>query len=194
MQTPPIQKLVQITPIDAAQSHGPWQVDHGGQSSKQKMTFPVIDLPQGTGPYLITFQIVGDNPVKFDPTDPIWVKAGSDPKPSDPSHKHNQILTPQVIQQGKVLTVSDPNTDKANLHYRLNFVGDSKHQSLDPIIKNGGGTTQGGIGTEVAILIVNLVVLAAVLFVAFRLETIRKMVAGINAGSAQNNPKRDTKR
>src|SRR6476469_6052014 len=157
MQTQVISTFVQITPIDAAPAHGPWQVDHGGHGNNVKSKFPVVDLPPHTGPYLITFQIAGSNAVKFS-DDPIWVKAGGDPKPSD-NHKHNQIQAPKVSPDGKQLTVFDPNTDKATLHYRLNFTGDSNHQSLDPIIKNGGGTGPHAF-TTIEILIAGALLLA----------------------------------
>jgi hypothetical protein len=179
MQTQPNQKVVELTPIDAAPTHGPWQVDHDGNGSNQSSSYPIIDLPKGSGPWTIQFRLKGQSDVKFS-GDPIWVKEGGKPG-SKANHSQIPAADVTVAPNGKLLTIKDLNNNDGTiaLHYRLNFTGDQKHETLDPIIKNGGGTTRDMQSLEVAQLVLSGAILLTLLFVAYQQVAAKRVLAEI---------------
>jgi len=138
---------VDVTPIKAATNNGPWEVAHGGNSSNQANSYPVVHAAIGKGDYVITFNIRGQSDLQFDNTPgtgPIWI--GANGKPSNAyvdSHFHNPVIS----NDGKTLTITDTKDDTSQqksvkFHYQLNFKGsDPNHKKLDPIIINDGGKT-----------------------------------------------------
>jgi hypothetical protein len=169
-----------ITPIAPNGNNGPWQLDYMGNSSAQKLTFPIVWFPKDTGCYNITFQLAtGTQPnLSFATTNPILVNGS-------PPTTQGQIQPPGQVTQGqKTLTVMDLNNNNAaggwlTLNYTLNFTGgDAQHATLDPIIKNGGKTTVkpplmgGAQALDTATLIISLVILVIVVFIALRVRKI----------------------
>ena len=174
---------VQITPVDATPTSGPWLFEYLGRTYNQKASFPVIDLPKDSGCYLIVFTIGGaNNTVSFNPTNPIMIN-GSAPGSG------GQILPPPPMgQNAKQLTVTDLNSNDASLgplilNYSLNFTSnDQPHRVLDPVIKNGGKSTHTGFiphasVLDVATFAISLAVLITLLFVAYQLMMIRRELA-----------------
>ena len=64
---------VQITPIDATPTNGPWLFGYLGRTYNQKASFPVIDLPKDSGCHAITFAIGGNGTLSFNPTNPVLI-------------------------------------------------------------------------------------------------------------------------
>ena len=124
---------VQLTPLNGGPGHN-WNVGHDGKNGSDPSTYPIVSLPEKSGPYIVHFTIQGPGSIKFASTDPVWVQAGSKPTTS--------VLDAQVAgvvqsADGRELFVLDKNSgNNAQLYYRLNFNG---HGFLDPIIDNGGG-------------------------------------------------------
>jgi hypothetical protein len=134
---------VDVSPIQAANNHGPWEVAHNGKSSNHVNSYPEVHVAMAKGDYVITFNIRGPGNLQFDDT-PIWIGANGKPsKAFMDSHFHS----PAISNGGKTLTITDTKDDTVNqpsvkYYYQLNFKGgDLNHKKLDPIIINDGGKT-----------------------------------------------------
>ena len=127
-------KVAEIRP-DATKKK--WKLKYDGKEGSDPGTYPVIEAEEEEGPHLIVFSIKDGQGVTFSEKDPIWVHEGA-ASPTQPG-LHDQIPAWRVRDSGKKLVVFDWNDQKVDLSYRLNFNG---ADPLDPIIKNGGGTTQ----------------------------------------------------
>ena len=132
MTTPQNAQAVTLMPLAGGPGHD-WEVSHNGKTGSDPSTYPQVQLPAKSGPYLIHFTIGGGNSIKF-AADPIWVQQGS--KPTAPS-LDGQITAVVASTDGKDLFILDKNDGKnVQLYYKLNFTG---HGPVDPIIDNGGG-------------------------------------------------------
>jgi hypothetical protein len=168
---------VEVTPINAATTNGPWRVAHGGAASNQANSYPVVHVPVDKGDYTITFNIGGQNDLVFDSTSPIWIQTGGKPSGAVVDNHFKDI---SVSQDGKTLTLTDSKEDTSTkksvkFHYQLNFTGNdnNSHKKLDPIILNDGGKGISGF-TRLQIVEIGLAALA-VIFLA--VLTYRKFIA-----------------
>lgn len=129
----PVQN-VKLIPLQTATK--PWNVVYGSQSGDTPQTYPKVDVPKGSGPHLIVFELSGNHAgITFAATNPISVKAGS--KPAAGSGSTDPQIAALPSADGKQLFVLDSNQATGQLHYALAFDG---HANLDPIIDNGGRT------------------------------------------------------
>lgn len=98
-----------------------------------------IDFPNGQPTSIIEFRLQGKAGQKldFDLADPIWVKVGDCPT------QHCSVPTEIKLLPGATsdrLEIENKNLNKAELHYRLNFVDQAGNKLYwDPIIRNNGG-------------------------------------------------------
>lgn len=124
---------VTLTPLGNSNSTN-WNVDHGGKGSSDPGSYPVVSLSADSGAWLVHFQLKGNPQVKFS-ADPIAIHPGGKPVPPGVD---SQITAVAVSSDGRDLFILDKNTSSGDLNYRINV---DNHGALDPIIKNGGGTT-----------------------------------------------------
>lgn len=136
--------LIEVTPAQVPGQAITWTLCYknaatcGGPGS-----YPAVDLGANTGPQIIIFNI--NDPanlgIKFDPTHPIWIQANN--KPTGPVVGPPSQVVDVTPANNTTLVFMDKNKGPAmTLKYQLNFVGadNQKVTSIDPDIRNGGGT------------------------------------------------------
>jgi len=130
-------KVVELIPSNGSSG---WKVKYGSSTGTGPSNYPKVDLAPNSGPQLIMFKIV-DNSVSstatFNANDPMWIKPGSGSPTT--SGMDPQITSWAIFDGGKTLVVADSNSQSGDLHYRVK--ADNYPPVLDPIIRNGGGTT-----------------------------------------------------
>lgn len=129
------EKDVELIPNPQANPPG-WKVKHGSQLGNGPSNYPKVEFPVNSGPHLVVFTLPKTGTVTFNPTDPMWVQAGS----SSPTQQgmDPQITDWAIFDGGKTLVLLDSNTQAGELSYRVK--ADGYAPILDPIIRNGGTT------------------------------------------------------
>jgi hypothetical protein len=102
----------------------------------------VIVAGHKTGPQSLDFKLFDRTQMglRFNDADPIWVHETEDDQCPTGGIQSDQITVSDC--EGRRLTIANANSGSPRtLHYQLNFVdGDGRAVSVDPVIKNGGGT------------------------------------------------------
>jgi hypothetical protein len=114
-----------------------WTID--GKKPKAS----VIELPHKSGRHTLDFKIEDRTGLgfRFDDSDPIWAHENEDGK--CPAQGIHTTQVKVVSCKPQKLSVTDDNSgDPCTLQYQLNVVdAGGLACPIDPIIKNGGGTT-----------------------------------------------------
>src|SRR5438105_3139449 len=116
--------VVDVQPITAGPTNGPWDVTYDGKGSNQANSYPVVHIPQPAGAYQITFNVGGGPELQFDGSvGPVWVKTNGKPS-SAAVDSHFSGIT--ISNDGKTLTITDTKGDTTNekpvkFFYQLNF-------------------------------------------------------------------------
>jgi hypothetical protein len=155
----------------------------GGPAHPTNKAYPPIMLPANGSPY--DFQIVIGQPdlgITF-AQDPMWIAPGKGVKPPPKSfNSHNQIGDISVSTDGKVLSLTDHNSNMFPkwFSYQLNFVrGSQPTDPLDPDWHNGGGgfTLYFATAEIAAMTLIAMVVLLSIGFGLGRYTMARKIGA-----------------
>ena len=132
-----MQAIVELTPSQTG-----WELctDAGCATNGP---YPDVNLPNNGGAENVIF-IINAPPqsgIRFpnDPKDAIYIQPGTKPQ-NKVYDTAGQLGQPKLSKSKMVLTLRDKNKGQPmDFHYKLNFVG---APSIDPVIKNGGGTEQ----------------------------------------------------
>jgi hypothetical protein len=148
-----------------------WTMVHGGEVA-QGGNYPAVDMPKGNISDNVIFTIVDVNKlgVTFDPKvvdngskpkalNAIWIAEGSgSPKAAGPYP--GQIDSVKLQKAATQLIVGDKNSDDTVFTYQLNFVrGGQPVTSIDPEIRNGGGSKAQFFSLETVAVVLSLAVL-----------------------------------
>jgi hypothetical protein len=180
----------QVVLIPQSVNGGPvqWTMVHDG-SVGNGGNYPPIKLPDGGPKDDITFTIVDINGlgIKFDPAiidasskpkaiNAIWIVEGSGSQKKAGAYPA-EFDKVSIQGNGQQLVVSDKNSNGDVYTYQLNFVGSDPTQkitSIDPEIRNGGGTKAQLFSLETAAVLLSAAVLLLVAVQAFGYFRARK--------------------
>ena len=181
-------EFLQVKPIQNG-SNIQLQMCHGTVCGTSPGTYPDVTLSEGTGSHVFVVSIV--NPtlgVTFD-DDALWVKQNHGSPPHKMMDSAGQI---PAFTKANDTTIffsdannNDPTNGELTLAYALRFKGPTGALTIDPDIKNGGGTTRSN-NFAVVELVIGLAALGAILFVAIQQSSLKRMLAGIRSGSVKS--------
>lgn len=179
-------EFLQVKPVQVG-SNIQLQMCHGTVCGNSPGTYPDVTLDPGTGSHVIIVSIA--NPtlgVTFD-DDALWVK----PNHGSPPHKMldsaGQIPGFTKANDTTIFFTDANNNNQSNgwltLGYALRFKGPTGALTIDPDIKNGGGTSTSYSSFQTASLVIGIATLAAILFVAFQQFALKQLLGNGRAGS-----------
>jgi hypothetical protein len=126
---------VNLIPVRNGTTFSQWNMSLNGGKSQGPQDYPSVHVTATSG-NTITYTIVNPQSITFDPTNPIYVQAGTTKPTSGLDSQFTYALS--ADNQGlanTVLTVTDANTHAGQYSYVMNFVNAT---ALDPIIDNSG--------------------------------------------------------
>jgi hypothetical protein len=149
-----------------------WTMVHDGKVA-QGSGYPAVEMSKDKKKEDITFTIVDINNlgVTFNPTvidngsnpkalEAIWIVPKGATKKGGP---YPAQIDSVGLKSGTQLVVGDKNSDGSVMDYQLNFLrGGNRTTSIDPEIRNGGGTKAPMIGLETVVVLLSVAVLALV--------------------------------
>src|SRR5437764_227207 len=124
---------VNLIPVRNGTTFSQWNMSLNGGNSQGPQNYPTVSVTATSG-NTITYKIVNPQSITFDPTNPIYVQAGTTKPTSGVNAQFSYALS--ADHQGlanTVLTVTDANTQSGQYSYVMNFVNATP---LDPIIDN----------------------------------------------------------
>lgn len=165
-------QFLQITPV-VDQGQNKLKLCHGTNCGTSNGTYPTVDLGYDSGGHTFVVSINDPTHQYTFTNDPIWVQRGYGSPPQKIMDSKGQI--PNVIKANdQTIIFDDLNDERLTLGYRLNLNGPSGSLSIDPAIKNGGGTTSVYSALQVATLAIGVASLVAILFVAYQQWALRR--------------------
>ena len=140
--------VVDVQPITAGPTNGPWDVTYDGKGSNQANSYPVVHIPTPKRRLSDHAQRGGRARTAIRRwRGPIWIKTNGKPGSAAVDNHFSNIT---ISNNGKTLTITDTKDDTSNekpikFFYQLNFKGGNQnHKKLDPIIINDGGKGRNG--------------------------------------------------
>jgi hypothetical protein len=175
-------KFLQVKPQQNGQNIDLW-LCHGTVCGKSPGTYPDVTLNPGSGPHTFIVSITDPTLGVTFADDPMWIKPSHGSPPNHMWDSAGQIPPLTKANNTTIFFTDQNNNDPSNgwltLGYALRFNTPNGVLSIDPDIKNGGGTSTAYTTLQVAEFGITAATLLTLIFVALRQESIRQMVAGI---------------
>lgn len=115
-----------------------------------------VDLPKGSGPWKFKIRLENDTGLKLSYNDARPIDVGESCGCPPPEGIHSDQICDVNLKSNDMLEFTDRNDGgPVDLRYQLNFVDGNKQpvDSLDPIIRNGGGGNDGRSHAMIALVV-----------------------------------------